>query len=69
VARPDKPLCGADGMKTNRATELHSFNGESLTVAEIARRIGVRYGTLYARLKRMEPAQAFSMKLRARRDQ
>jgi DNA-directed RNA polymerase specialized sigma24 family protein len=56
-------------MKTHRNTELHHYQGESLTVAEIARRIGVRYGTLYARLKRMEPAQAFKMKLRARRDQ
>jgi IS30 family transposase len=56
-------------MKQDRNSILHTFNGESLTVAEIARRIGVRYGTLYARLKRMEPAQAFSMKLRARRDQ
>jgi DNA-directed RNA polymerase specialized sigma24 family protein len=56
-------------VRITKGSRIYEFQGERLNIAEIARRLGIREGTLWARLNRMTSERAFSMKLRARRDQ
>lgn len=54
-------------MKQDRNSRIYDFQGERLTIAEIARRLGMRPTTLYGRLERMEFEKAISTPVRGRK--
>lgn len=54
-------------MKQDRNSRIYEFQGENLTIAEIARRLGMKQNTLWARLNRMTAQEAFSRPVRGKR--
>jgi hypothetical protein len=51
-------------MKPKKNWRMYEYQGEQLCLAEIARRIGIKPVTLWARLNRMTAERAFSLPLR-----